>query len=207
MALVIPGKSLCRVDLEEKSNIVMAMGGLGVPRGDLMDIDIEDGARNELRRRNTDLLGDFAGRDGPDIRIAVAVPAWLEPEVKFAVMHQEDLAAIGRQHEAGCRNVICLSGAIESGAAASAKQRTDLCRAVLRPPVNGQESREILVELGQVICHCDCPKLFGRKQHLEMGAQAQGGISLFAQRLDCPVCEAGAPIGQGDRVRIVARGL
>ena len=74
------------------------LAGRVVPRGDLVDVEIEGqdraGDRHKVERRHAGFLAGFAEGNFFDLRLAVGVAAELQPTVELAMMRQQAAAVV-----------------------------------------------------------------------------------------------------------------
>src|SRR5215813_7871524 len=98
MRLVADAQRLCAIRFELETNVVMEMLGLCSTRRNRVDVDIEDLAAHRANGREPRLFRRLTHRDCEHVRLAVCVPAELEPLAELAVMRQQHMRAVEIEH-------------------------------------------------------------------------------------------------------------
>ena len=115
--LVADPEILARFGDEEKAQIVVVVGGLRAKRRDRVDVEVEDpdGSRgSRVQSLESGLLARLAQGDPQRVGIAVGMAAQLEPSPELAVMGEQHLLEVGRNHPGGAGDVARKAGAFKA---------------------------------------------------------------------------------------------
>ena len=86
------------------------MCGATDPRSEDVDVEIDRGS-HDVQTGDARLLGRLAERDVTQIRLAVGVPAGLQPQARLGVQHQQQPLPVVVHHQGRAGEVSGLTGA------------------------------------------------------------------------------------------------
>ncbi len=93
---------LCRVGLDQKTGIVVKMTRLLAPRRDSMNIHIEQRLIENFQLGESRLFVRLPECCGTHVRISIAMPPELKPEVELAVVSEKDPRTITADDPCRC---------------------------------------------------------------------------------------------------------
>jgi hypothetical protein len=115
---VTDSKRLVGLGQQEEANVEVKMGGLAGPRGDRMNVQIEQrqtvGSGHALELLHPGLLAGLAKGNLEDIAVTVCVPSQLEPTPELAMVGEQKISPVVGDDPARGGDVSRLAAAFET---------------------------------------------------------------------------------------------
>ena len=100
--------------LQEETDVVVKMSGLGAAGRDEVDVEVEDPGIGDDKVCKTRLLKAFAPGHREDVGIAIGMATGLEPAIELAMMSEEDALTRGVEDPRGTGDVPDGEGTLET---------------------------------------------------------------------------------------------
>lgn len=115
------------------ADVVVEMLGDLAPRGDGMNVEVEDFPSDRFQGSETGLFIGFLQRYGEDVGVAVGVTSGLDPDVEFAVVSEQRGIALGIHDPGGAGDVAAQQRSLEAVLVlANEGEKTSGCLGFLR---------------------------------------------------------------------------
>jgi len=93
------------IGFQQEADIVVKVLGLGAPRGDQVNVDVEDCFRQWTYPGEAAFFFGFAKRHSQNVTVAISMAAKLQPFVELAVMSEQRMRAIVIEDPCGARHM------------------------------------------------------------------------------------------------------